>query len=76
MCNPDVPNEVLVFDFDTFTTEDTFVRGMISDTEVALLVSYHALNRLFDYAIRTGIIAPEGPVYYRKNGRLRRYYRG
>jgi len=68
VCNPDVPIEVFVMDLEGMYTEDKCVMGKMLGTEATLAMSFHAVQRLIEYAMRTGVIVVTGSISYYKNG--------
>lgn len=72
MCDPNVPNEILVMDIEGMYNEGRFVMGTPLGTQVTLSMSFHALQRLVKYAIKAGIFTVNGDISYYENGELRR----
>lgn len=76
MHNPAVPNEILVTDLEGMYTEHNFMMGSPVWTSVTLSMSFHAVQKIVEYAIKAGIISLNGNIVYYKNGQKRIKYGG
>ncbi len=67
--------EVPVMELEDLYNSGRFVYGKVEGLNIRLCMSIIALQHLFEFACKVGILLPQNDTFYVRNGQIRRYQR-